>query len=276
MPRVSGSPSPCAWVILAMPKSRIFTVSGARGSASLTSITLAGLRSRWTTPSPCACSRARRICPAIWQARAGSRRRSRASTSESGWPATNSITRKSSPAAPWPKSVTAMMFGWLRRLADCASRSKRRAASATLLNSGRKQLERQHLLHVDVLDAEYGAHAALAHAAQNAVALADDGVGERIARDVHELGGGGFGLGHAVGSRSLPRVPRAQRGQRAQRLRRRPTSVSPVSRLRVAWLRRNGDSRTDSVRPPRGGGARRPCPCGRRRGGCGGAGSPRP
>jgi len=50
------------------------------------------------------------------------------------------MTRKSSPPAPRPKSVTEMMFGWLSRLADWASRSNRRVASVTLLNSGRSSL----------------------------------------------------------------------------------------------------------------------------------------
>ncbi len=57
---------------------------------------------------------------------------------------------------------------------------------------GAQELERQHLLHVDVLDAKDRSHPPLADAAEDAVALADDRVGEGIPRDLHELRGGGF------------------------------------------------------------------------------------
>ena len=40
----------------------------------------------------------------------------------------------------WPKSVTAMMFGCASRLADSASRSKRRANSSLPLSSGSSTL----------------------------------------------------------------------------------------------------------------------------------------
>ena len=55
-------------------------------------------------------------------------------------PARNSITRNSEPSAVRPKSVTVMMLGWARRLADSASRSKRRANSSLPPSSGSSTL----------------------------------------------------------------------------------------------------------------------------------------
>jgi hypothetical protein len=128
----------------------------------------------------------------MWQARPGSSRPSRKSTSASGSPATNSMTRNSSPPAPWPKSVTEMMLGWESRLADCASRSKRRAASWTLLNSGRKSLSASTFFIRVCSTRKHRSHPAFADAAKDAIALADDGVDEGIPRDSQHLGGCDF------------------------------------------------------------------------------------
>ena len=57
---------------------------------------------------------------------------------------------------------------------------------------GAQELERQHLLHQGVLDAEDRPHPAFADAAKDAIALADDGIDERIPRDIQHLGGGDF------------------------------------------------------------------------------------
>ena len=117
-----------------MPKSRIFTTSSLAAALPgwpRVSITLAGFRSRCTTPWAWAWASACSICRTMSSARPTGSRRASWMASASECPGTYSITRKNSPVAARPKSVTAMMLGWFRRLEDWASRSKRRTASST-------------------------------------------------------------------------------------------------------------------------------------------------
>ena len=161
-----------------MPKSRILTTS--RWPSRSTSMMFSGLRSRWTTPAACACSSAAQDLPDdVQRARAAASARPR-SRAVSDSPARNSITRNSEPSAVRPKSVTVMMFGWSRRLADSASRSKRRANSSLPPSSGSSTLMAEIAAHHRVLGAVDGAHAADADPADDPVALADDGADERI------------------------------------------------------------------------------------------------
>ena len=137
---VSASrPGPPFWgsVTLAMPKSRIFTTS-VWPSRSI-NMTFSGLRSRWTTPAACACSSARSIWRTMPRAR-GTGMGPPAIAADSDVPDSSSIARNSEPSAVRPKSVTVMMFGWSRRLADSASRSKRRANSSLPESSGSRTL----------------------------------------------------------------------------------------------------------------------------------------
>ena len=88
------------------------------------------------------------------------------------------MARNSEPSAVRPKSVTVMMFGWSRRLADSASRSKRRGELLVAAELGEQDLDRQIAAHHRVLGAVDRAHAADADAADDPVALADDGADE--------------------------------------------------------------------------------------------------
>ncbi len=101
---------------LASPKSISF-------APDCVSMTLPGLRSRWTRPRRCAPSSASAIwMPIFWTCSAG--RAPRLMRSASVSPSSSSITRKSTPSS-CPKSYRAQMCGWLRLEMVFASRSKR-------------------------------------------------------------------------------------------------------------------------------------------------------
>ena len=79
-----------------------------------------------------------------------------------------------------PKSVTVMMFGWVEpagRFGLALEAARELFLAAEL---GEQHLDRQIAAHHRVLGAVDGAHAADADAADDAVALADDGADERI------------------------------------------------------------------------------------------------
>ena len=79
------------------------------------------------------------------------------------------------------------------------------AAVARRKEFGTQELERQHFLHQGVLDAKHRAQPAFADAAQNAIALADDSVDERIVRSfpkLEKLRRCHLGVGHATGAQT--------------------------------------------------------------------------
>ena len=161
-----------------MPKSRIFTTS--RWPSRSTSMMFSGLRSRWTTPAAVRVVERAQDLPLDGERALDAAAAPRRSPPTARSPARNSIARKSDPSAVRPKSVTVMMLGWARRLADSASRSKRRANSSLPDELGQQHLDGQIAPHHRVLGAVDRPHAAHADAAHDAVALADDGADERI------------------------------------------------------------------------------------------------
>jgi hypothetical protein len=102
-----------AWVIaltvwrlssrsLAMPKSSTRTTS--RSLPRSVSMTLSGLRSRWTMPWPWASDSDAAICRPIASARAGGSGPSVVTTCRSERPSRYSIAMNSAPVPSWPKS----------------------------------------------------------------------------------------------------------------------------------------------------------------------------
>ena len=157
-PPERGARPPSTWsVSLARPKSSSLTPPSGR------TLTLAGLRSRWTTPFSCAASSASAIWRAIASAsssgsppRSGSApRRSLGAEPDGGrgtpeacprawWirsasvgPSTSSSTSACTPPLS-SRLWMAAMFGWLSEATTCASRWKRATRSGSLVNrSGR-------------------------------------------------------------------------------------------------------------------------------------------
>ena len=124
-PETAPSPAPER----ARPKSRSF-------APVFVSITLPGLRSRWTMPCLCAALRASATCApnfTTWSSGSGPF----CSRSASDSPSSSSITRKcASPSCPTSKSV--QMCGWLSEEIVFASRSKRwRRSSSSAKPVGR-------------------------------------------------------------------------------------------------------------------------------------------
>jgi hypothetical protein len=81
------------WVSLAMPKSRTLTRSPLGSSASGTTNTLSGLRSRWMMPAACVASSTPAICLAMSHTRSTGNRPARRTRRDSGSPSSSSITR---------------------------------------------------------------------------------------------------------------------------------------------------------------------------------------
>ncbi len=127
---VTSGEDPSALSALARPKSRTLTApAGVR-------FTLAGFRSRWTTPFSCAASSA----SAIWRATSSDSSTGSgpdAIRSASVSPSTSSSTSARTPpdsSRPWMWA----MFGWLREARTCASRWNRASRSTSCANaSGR-------------------------------------------------------------------------------------------------------------------------------------------
>ena len=127
--RSSPRPAPSPGPERARPKSRSF-------APVFVSITLPGLRSRWTMP--CLCARSGRPRPARRSGRPGRAAAGPSgSRSASDSPSSSSITRKcASPSCPTSNSV--QMWGWLSEEIVFASRSKRwRRSSSCAKPTGR-------------------------------------------------------------------------------------------------------------------------------------------
>ena len=79
-----------------------------------------------------------------------------------------------------PKSVTVMMFGWVEAAGRFGLALEAAGELFLAAELGQQHLDREIAAHHRVLGAIDGAHAADADAADDAVALADDGADERI------------------------------------------------------------------------------------------------
>src|SRR5262249_16262101 len=105
-----------------------------------TSITLLGLKSRWTTPWACAASRAATIWPTKGRASAGDIRPTRVSHWASDSPSGNSLVRNRNdspvPIGTEYSSQTRQTLGWVTRRASRTSRRNRSATPRVLVTPG--------------------------------------------------------------------------------------------------------------------------------------------